>query len=97
MTTISATDARAVLYRLIDEVRASHEPVLITGKRGNAVLLANHGLVAVGIDLASAFACAEEIELVARIYYQARCAGTPQLIDDAEMDRVIDKFKSYGK
>ncbi len=63
----------------------------------NAVLLANHGLVAVGADLASAFACAEEIELVARIYYQARCAGTPRLIDDAEMDRVIEKFKSYGK
>jgi L-fuculose-phosphate aldolase len=64
---------------------------------GNAVLLANHGLVAVGADLGAAFSCAEEIELVARIYYQARCAGTPRLIDDAEMDRVIEKFKSYGK
>mgnify|MGYP006305077987 CR=1 FL=1 len=66
-------------------------------EEGNAVLLANHGLVAVGADLASAFSCAEEIELVARIYYQCRCAGTPRLIDDAEMDRVIEKFKSYGK
>jgi L-fuculose-phosphate aldolase len=65
--------------------------------KGNAVLMANHGLVAIGADLAAAFACAEEIELVARIYYQARCAGTPRLIDDAEMDRVIEKFKSYGK
>ncbi len=64
---------------------------------GNAVLLANHGLVAVGADLAAAFTCAEEIELVARIYYQTRCAGAPQLIDDAEMDRVIEKFKTYGK
>ncbi|MCF8050268.1 MAG: L-fuculose-phosphate aldolase [Desulfobacterales bacterium] len=64
---------------------------------GNAVLLANHGLVAVGVDLASAFSCAEEIELVARIYYQARCAGPPRLIDDAEMDRVIEQFRTYGK
>ena len=63
----------------------------------NAALLANHGLVAVGTDLAAAFSCAEEIELVARIYYQARCAGSPKLIDDAEMDRVIEKFKTYGK
>jgi L-fuculose-phosphate aldolase len=63
----------------------------------NAVLLANHGLVAVGSSLPAAFAVAEEIELVARIYYQTRCAGTPQLIDDAEMDRVIEKFKKYGK
>jgi L-fuculose-phosphate aldolase len=63
----------------------------------NAALLANHGLVAAGADLAGAFSCAEEIELVARIYFQARCAGIPQLIDDAEMDRVIEKFKTYGK
>lgn len=40
MTTMSATEARANLYRLIDEVGASREPVLITGKRNNAVLLA---------------------------------------------------------
>jgi prevent-host-death family protein len=39
MPTISASDARANLYRLIDETSQSHEPVLITGKRANAVLL----------------------------------------------------------
>jgi antitoxin YefM len=39
MTTVSATEARKQLYRLIDEVAQSHEPVQITGKRGNAVLV----------------------------------------------------------
>jgi len=39
MTTMSASQARASLYRLIDSASESHEPVLITGKRGNAVLL----------------------------------------------------------
>jgi len=39
MTTISATEARKILYRLLDEVAASHQPVEITGKRGNAVLV----------------------------------------------------------
>jgi antitoxin YefM len=39
MTSIKATDARARLYRLIDEVAESHEPVVITGKRSNAVLV----------------------------------------------------------
>jgi len=39
MTTISASDARARLYRLMDETAASHEPILITGKRSNAVLI----------------------------------------------------------
>ena len=40
MTTVNVTEARANLYKLIDDESASHEPVVITGKRGNAVLLA---------------------------------------------------------
>jgi prevent-host-death family protein len=39
MSAVTASEARANLYRLIDEVAASHDPLLITGKRGNAVLL----------------------------------------------------------
>ena len=40
MTTLNVTEARANLYKLIDDTTASHEPLVITGKRGNAVLLA---------------------------------------------------------
>jgi antitoxin YefM len=40
MTTLNVTEARANLYKLIDDVSINHEPVIITGKRGNAVLLA---------------------------------------------------------
>ena len=39
MPKMSATDARARLYRLIDEAAETHEPILLTGKRNNAVLL----------------------------------------------------------
>ena len=39
MTTMSATEARKQLYRLLDEVAQSHEPIQITGKRGSAVLV----------------------------------------------------------
>ena len=39
MSTVNVTEARAKLYRLIDEAAESHEPVFITGKRANAVLL----------------------------------------------------------
>ncbi|MCT0199897.1 type II toxin-antitoxin system Phd/YefM family antitoxin [Synechococcus sp. CS-1325] len=39
MSSLSATEARKRLYALIDEVGQSHEPVQITGKRGNALLL----------------------------------------------------------
>jgi antitoxin YefM len=40
MRTFNATEARANLDRLIDETTVSHEPIVITSKRGNAVLLA---------------------------------------------------------
>lgn len=40
MTTLTASQARANLYRLIDEATASHQPVHITGRRGAAVLVA---------------------------------------------------------
>jgi len=39
MPTLSATEARAKLYSLIDQTSVSHEPILITGKRGNAILI----------------------------------------------------------
>ena len=39
MNTLSASEARANLYRLIDEAADSHEPVIITGKRNSAVLV----------------------------------------------------------
>ena len=39
MTILSATEARSNLYRLIDQTSSSHEPIIITGKRGNAVLI----------------------------------------------------------
>ena len=39
MQTLTASDARANLYRLIDEAAESHQPIVIAGKRANAVLI----------------------------------------------------------
>ena len=39
MTSMSATEARKQLYKLLDDVAASHEPIEITGRRSNAVLV----------------------------------------------------------
>ena len=39
MNTINVTQARSQLYKLIQEVASSHEPVQISGKRGNAILI----------------------------------------------------------
>ncbi|MBF0468238.1 MAG: type II toxin-antitoxin system Phd/YefM family antitoxin [Desulfamplus sp.] len=39
MTTLSVAEARSNLYSLIDNMSSSHEPIIITGKKGNAVLI----------------------------------------------------------
>ena len=39
MTTITATEARRLLYQLLDDVSESHEPIQIAGKRNSAVLI----------------------------------------------------------
>ena len=39
MNIINATEARSKLYSLIDETASSHQPIVITGKRVNAVLV----------------------------------------------------------
>ena len=39
MPTVTTTEARRDLYRLVDQVQESHEPIQINGKRGNAVLV----------------------------------------------------------
>ena len=39
MATMKVSDVRANLYRIIDDAAESHEPLVITGKRGNAVLI----------------------------------------------------------
>jgi antitoxin YefM len=47
MTGITATEARGNLYRLIDEAAESHQPILITGKRNKAVLIAEEDWAAI--------------------------------------------------
>jgi len=39
MGTLSATEVRKNIYKLIDEVSDSHRPLIITGRRSNAVLI----------------------------------------------------------
>lgn len=47
MTTLTASEARTNLYRLIDDAATAHEPLLITGKRNNAVLVSESDWTAI--------------------------------------------------
>ena len=40
MVTLTVSQARAKLYNLLDKTSSSHQPIQITGKRSNAVLVA---------------------------------------------------------
>ena len=40
MQTVTATTARSMIYKLLDDASDSHEPIQITGKRSSAVLIA---------------------------------------------------------
>jgi L-fuculose-phosphate aldolase len=62
-----------------------------------ACLMANHGLVCLEHDLPRALALAVEVEQLAQAYYQCLVVGEPVVLGDAEMERVLEKFKGYGK
>jgi len=62
-----------------------------------AVLLAHHGLLTAGADVAEAFMVAEQVEYCAELYWRARAIGNPAVIADREMDTIIDKFGDYGR
>lgn len=74
---------------------SNHAVAALAGRR--ACLLANHGVIATGMDLPAALALAGEVENLAAQYIAALQAGTPRILDEAEMARVIEKFRGYGQ
>lgn len=77
-----------------DELAESAYKAMIDRK---AVFLANHGMLAGSNNLVNAFNIAEEIEFCAEIYYRAKQLGEPVILPDEEMDRMLERFKSYGQ
>jgi L-fuculose-phosphate aldolase len=75
------------------EVLALQVVAALDGRR--ACLLANHGLIALGPSVRSAFALALEIENLARQYWLALQVGEPVLLSDAEMDEILTHFETY--
>jgi L-fuculose-phosphate aldolase len=62
-----------------------------------ACLLANHGLLVAGRDLAEAFALAVELEELCEQYWRTCQLGQPVLLSAEEMAVVLEKFKGYGQ
>ncbi|MBV8915788.1 MAG: class II aldolase/adducin family protein [Acetobacteraceae bacterium] len=62
-----------------------------------ACLLANHGMVTAGKDLATAVFNAETLERMCRQYLLARAAGSVRILSAEEMRAAQDRYKTYGK
>ena len=62
-----------------------------------ACLLAHHGVIALGADLARAVWLAHEVEVLSKQYLLALQIGPPPLLSDEQMDEVLEKFKTYGR
>ncbi len=67
----------------------------LEGRKG--CLLANHGLLVAGRDLAEAFALAVELEELCEQYWRACQLGEPVLLSAVDMADVLEKFKGYGQ
>jgi L-fuculose-phosphate aldolase len=97
MIALAGGDVRCTPYATFgtDEIAAN----AVHGLEGRrAVLLGNHGVLAVGGSLRAASAVAFEVENLALQYLALRAAGLePAVLDDAELARVIAKFADYGR
>ena len=62
-----------------------------------ACLLGNHGMIALGRDLPEALAITIEVESICEQYWSALQIGEPNILSGAQMQEVIEKFKSYGR
>ena len=62
-----------------------------------ACLMSNHGQVAYGDNLNSAFELAEEVENICHQYINAIKLGEPKILSSSEMDVILEKVKNYKK
>jgi L-fuculose-phosphate aldolase len=90
------SDIRCASYHTFGSQELSDAAVAALDGR-KACLLANHGVIALGADLSAALTLAGEVENLAAQYCAALAVGDVQVLDDTQMHRVIEKFRTYGQ
>jgi len=89
------SNIRCSKYQLFGTQALSNAAILALKDR-RACLLANHGMIAIGPDLAQAMDIAFEVEGLCEQYWRALQIGTPENLTLDEMDEVFEQFKGYG-
>jgi len=97
MIALAGGDIRCMPYRTFGTAELAQSAVRgLEGRR--AVLLGNHGVMAVGSSLREAHSVAIEVENLAGEYLAMLSAGLqPSLLDEAELRKVVGKFSDYGR
>ncbi len=96
MIAVAGKDVRCAKYASFGTLELA-ENAFEAMKDRKAVLLANHGILTGAHDLKNAYNILQEVEYCANIYIKAKSIGEPVILDDAEMKRMAEKFKTYGQ
>ncbi|HWA79201.1 MAG TPA: class II aldolase/adducin family protein [Acetobacteraceae bacterium] len=95
MAAFGGTDVRVADYATFGTSELSRNALAALEGR-SACLLANHGMIVFGSNLARAMWAAVELETIAKQYYLSLAIGGPHILSDAEIAETARKFGSYG-
>jgi L-fuculose-phosphate aldolase len=90
------TEIRCAPYRTFGTQELS-DVALAAIDGSNACLIGNHGVIALGVDVDAALTLVGEVENLAAQYTAALALGDVRILDAAEMLRMVEKFRTYGK
>jgi L-fuculose-phosphate aldolase len=89
-------DIRCAPYHIFGS-QALSDAALAALEGRRACLLAHHGVIALGSEVAAALALAAEVEDLAAKYCAALALGAVRTLDRSEMECVVEKFRTYGR
>lgn len=96
VTRFGGGDVRCAPYALFGTAALSQAALMALEGR-SACLLANHGFIATGKDLAAAMGAAVELEALAKQYVLSTAAGGPVLLTEADITAALNQFATaYG-
>lgn len=94
---LGTTEVPVVSYATYGSEELAENTFAALAGTTRALLLANHGTLAIGDDLETASVNARVLEILAMTYWRALCVGTPVILPDAEIANVVERHKTYGQ
>lgn len=86
-----------VPYRTFGTMELAQAAGEAIGTRSRGLLLANHGMIALGSSIEKAFSLALTMEWCAELQWRCMAAGSPNILTDEQMAAAIERFRSYGQ